>query len=99
MKKKSLLKFIVVIVIAFCSTSQIVAQEVEVTGSELYLRSANNYGVLKFYNTGELLLNKVTSSSNLAFTINVANSNNTAFRVIQNWGSNIFEVLGTGTLK
>lgn len=99
MKKKSLLKFIVVIAIIFCSSVQLNAQEIEVTGSELYLRSENNYGVLHFYNHGELLLNKGLSSSTKAFTINVASSTNTAFRVIKNWGPNIFEVLGTGVVK
>jgi hypothetical protein len=97
--KKNVLKIMFVLAVVFCSTVQLKAQEIEVTNSEIFMRSENNYGVLKFYNHGELLLNKNASTSNKAFTINVASSSDVAFRVIQNWGSNIFEVNGNGTAK
>jgi hypothetical protein len=97
--KKNVLKIMLVLAVVFYSTLQLKAQEIEVTNSEIFMRSENNYGTLKFYNHGELLLNKNASTSNKAFTINVGSSNDVAFRVIQNWGPNIFEVLGTGVVK
>jgi hypothetical protein len=53
-----------VFAVVICSTVQLKAQEIEVTNSEIFVRSENNYGVLKFYNHGELLLNKNASTSN-----------------------------------
>lgn len=97
MKKKSLLKLIVVVAVVFCASVQLRAQEIEVTDSDVFIRSENSYGVLKFYDDGELLLNRSASSSSYGFTINVSSSSVKAFCVKTNWSYPFaFTVYGNG---
>jgi trimeric autotransporter adhesin len=100
MKRNVFAKICFSMLLMFVFTMNVKAQEVEVTSDDLWLTSKNSYGYIRFMNSGELLLNRNYSSlSNLAFTINVANSNMTALRIITNWTSPAkFEVLGTGVV-
>jgi len=87
--------------VIFTATLSVQAQEIEVTNSEVHLRSENNYGSLKFYNTGHLLLNLSSSSpQDYAFTINVPYTSSRALTVRRNWASPAaFEVWGSGVVK
>lgn len=96
-RMKNLMILSLILFLVVFANWKVVAQEIETTSSELYLRSENNYGVLKFYNHGEMLLNKSSSTSSNAFTINVGNSSITPFLIRTNWGSPAkFQVTGTG---
>lgn len=97
--KKNISNFVALLFVLFVfGVNNVIAQEIEVTNSELYLRSANTYNYLKFYENGLLFLELTGSApSNDAFLINVNSSSNRAIVARNRWASPaIFEVYGTG---
>ncbi|MDA3927618.1 MAG: tail fiber domain-containing protein [Prolixibacteraceae bacterium] len=101
MKIKNLLKNVVLIAVVLTAVVNVQAQEIEVTSSEVYMRSKNSYSTLKYYDNGHLFLNLSGSAPNdYAFSINVPSDLSRAFTVRRNWGSPAaFEVWGDGTVK
>ncbi len=86
---------LLVLVLILSSILNLKAQEIELTSSDLYIRSkASAY--LKFYDNGTLLLDN--NETGTAFTINIDNSTQQAFAVRKNWASPAsFSVYGNGT--
>jgi hypothetical protein len=88
----------IILLLVLTNIAYVSAQEIEVTNSEIYIRSQNTYGYLRFFNSGELLLDKSGVNYSNAFSINVNHSNVKAFAIYNQWQSpHAFTVYGDGT--
>jgi hypothetical protein len=90
-----------VIIILFLTFAQFFyanAQNIEVTNSEVYIRSQNTYGYLRFFNSGELLLDKSGANYSNALSINVNHNSVKALAIYNQWQTpHVFTVYGDGT--
>lgn len=99
MKLINLKSVLILIVFLILGIKCIVAQEIELTSSEVWLRGANTYGYLRFLNNGTLLYDKTLGAPDgNAFHINVASNCTQGLKITKNWASpSVFCVYSDGT--
>ncbi|MDA3930032.1 MAG: tail fiber domain-containing protein [Prolixibacteraceae bacterium] len=100
---KNALKIVLLITTISCTAFQLKAQNVEVTDTDVYIRSAGTLSTLRLTQTGSMIFSLSRNSPSYnAFRIDVPRSNSKALIVSKQWNDEYTEgfiVFGDGTAK